>query len=567
MRRAICAVLIGWLSLGTAMQAVAQEPPGELKPIFVAAVPSFQNFIDDLKYVGGMTNVDPRFKEESAQNFVREVGKILGQVLQKDPIDLEAIKGLDRERPCGMLVVTDGVLIAPLVFLPVSDLPAFLASVENMVGPVNDMGDGVYEVGEGLTSGMVQQVGDWAYLTQVAEHAAWMPEPLDMLGELHTQYDVAIQVHVQNIPEVFRDFAVDLIRTQFLGESGVQNFSQQVGLLPFDLVQRVLTEAELVTCGISIDAEGQKLTSETHIVPLEGSRLATQIEATSETQTAFGGLASFEKPVLKGHLVGPLDSEAVEELSSLLDGYGADVINVLNEAAEFETDEDRQVFTDLSNQLIEQLKASVAEGQVDVGVAIYGDRPPFSMVAAAHVADGKAIEDIFLRLAEFADNDPGIQTVELNAAEHGETTIHSLTLGPSADLQAITKLFGQEVLLGFQANSIWIAQGGNALEDLKRAIDGEPATVQHVQMDARLASVVRMLAETIDDQTQKTVAAVISMNLNSAGGDATTMTVAPTEDGQLRIYSESASGILRTVAVAMPLLMQLSQQGGGGAPF
>ena len=293
MKRAIIAVLTTVGLLYGAMGSWAQDVPGELKPIMLMAVPSYQNFFDDLTYVGGMTNVDPRFKEESAKAFIREMGKILGQQLKMGPIDFTAIEGLDRERPCGMMVVTDGVLIAPMAVAPVTDLPAFLKSVESRIGPANDLGDGVYEIGKDLTSGVVQVVGDWAYVTQTVEHASWMPEPLEMLGDLHTKYDLAVQVHVQNIPEVFRDFAVDMIRTQYLGETGSQNFSQQLGLVPFDLVQRVLTEAELVTMGVSIDEEGQRALSETHIKPLADSRLATQIGATSETQTAFGRLGRF----------------------------------------------------------------------------------------------------------------------------------------------------------------------------------------------------------------------------------------------------------------------------------
>ena len=226
-----------------------------------------------------------------------------------------------------------------------------------------------------------------------------------------------------------------------------------------------------------------------------------------------------------------------------------------------------QTFTELSAELSEQLKASVARGQLDAGVVIYGSRAPFSMVAAARVADGKALEGIFKRLAEYAGNDPGIAGVQLDAEEHASVAIHAVNVGNSPDLQTIGKLFGTKMYFGFAEDTIWLAANVNGTSDLKRAIDGQPAPVQPIQVDAKLASLVRMLAETLEDQTQKTVAAVMTMNLQSAGGDATTMTIGPTEEGELRIVTQSASGILRTFAVALPLVLQLTQQGSGGAPF
>lgn len=559
MKSRVLSTLFPLLLLATTVPVVAQE--STMKPVAVVAVPSYQNMLDDLKYVAGTTSVRGAETENNEQKFLTETGKLLGQLLQTGPLQLDGLQGISSDRPCGLVVATDDVLIAPLVFIPVDDFAAFLASAEPMFGEAVDNGEGLYEVGSGTLAGVVKEIDGWAYFAQLPDHLNLVADPLSLIGDLPEKYDLGVRLHVQNIPEVFRSFAIDYLQTMMRQTGDPLGLQQQMGQMPLHGLQRMLQEAESITLGMSVDEKEEKLIGEMLVQPQLGTRLASQIATLREAKTPFGGF-SFDNQVLKAHLAAPLDAEHVNELTAAVDGYRADMLSLIEESSEVKSDEERDIFRDAVVQLTDEMKATIGTGRLDVAVSISGRKAPFSLVAAARTANGKSLEPLFERMVELADGDPGILEAKLNVAEHDGTPIHSMTLAPHRELDPIIKTFEGTLHVAFREDSIWLAMGPDAVDKLKQAMSGEEAEVEPLQVEVALTQIVRIMSQTIEDSNQRAVLTIMALNMGLAS-DRTTFNVSATEDGQLRMHGEMGKGLLRTIAVALPMVSQFS---GGGAP-
>ena len=94
-----------------------------------------------------------------------------------------------------------------------------------------------------------------------------MPDdPVSLLGGLDKQYDVAIRLSVQNIPEVFRQLAIDQIKMgvegsleQSPGESDEQYEQRsKTTQQQLDTLVTTLNELDEVTVGLSIDEAARR---------------------------------------------------------------------------------------------------------------------------------------------------------------------------------------------------------------------------------------------------------------------------------------------------------------------
>src|SRR5262249_29372481 len=55
---------------------------------------------------------------------------------------IESLEGLDRSRPMGVVVVTDGLAVVPIAFVPVADGEKLLRSLEKLIAKPEKLGEG-----------------------------------------------------------------------------------------------------------------------------------------------------------------------------------------------------------------------------------------------------------------------------------------------------------------------------------------------------------------------------------------------------------------------------------------
>ena len=180
--------------------AVAQDAASsEMKNLLIVSLSGYDNLLADVGFLG-------QFVGQPA--LAEQLTKTLELYTQG-----QGLPGLDKSRPWGMVVQTDGTQFQPLAFAPVTDVKQLLGALENLQLEAQDRGAGVFELQSTTPavpqSVFVKQSGDWAFIGQNADAVAQVPaDPVAQLDGLHQQYDVAVRLYVQNIPELFRQMAI-----------------------------------------------------------------------------------------------------------------------------------------------------------------------------------------------------------------------------------------------------------------------------------------------------------------------------------------------------------------------
>ena len=166
------------------------------KPVAVFSIASYDRLMTDIGFLGdlmGMPDLDKNI-EGVIELFTQGQG----------------LAGLDRKRAIGVVLTTDGVQFQPLVILPVNNLKQLLESLSGLLGEAQDAGGGVFELNVFDQKLFVKEKNTWAYLSTSPDASASLPaDAAVLLGGLNKKYDLAVRLHIQNVPELYRGLIVD----------------------------------------------------------------------------------------------------------------------------------------------------------------------------------------------------------------------------------------------------------------------------------------------------------------------------------------------------------------------
>ncbi len=238
-------IAVALLLAGSASRAAAQ---GDMKPILVVSLAGYQRIMDDIAFVGKLSDSPDLAKNlEGMITFFTQ-----GQ----------GLAGLDKTKPWGLAASTDGLSFQLLGFVPVTDLKKLLDALSGFLGDPDEE-DGVYKIQAGLPIPLyLKEHKGYGYLSQDAASLSNLPDdPTTLLGGLDKQYDVAVRLSVQNIPEVFRQLAIDQIKMGVEGslEQGPDESDEQfeerskMTQQQMDALVTTLNELDELTLGLSID--------------------------------------------------------------------------------------------------------------------------------------------------------------------------------------------------------------------------------------------------------------------------------------------------------------------------
>ena len=90
----------------------------------------------------------------------------------------QGLAGLDKSRPSGLVVETNGRELLGYAVVPVADLPKLLAVLEPFVGKAEDLGDGVLKIQPKNKPDKplyIRQKGDWTLASDKVEALALAP--------------------------------------------------------------------------------------------------------------------------------------------------------------------------------------------------------------------------------------------------------------------------------------------------------------------------------------------------------------------------------------------------------
>lgn len=515
--------------------ARAQQP----KPVVVVSIASIEDTLADVGYI----------TEAAGNGEAGRTAILFGNAFTG---------GFDKKRPIGAYVTLAGSEPQPVIFAPVTNLQQILETFKEQLGEPKDQGDGVFEIGKGQSAFYKEQAG-WVFIAQQKEHLTGLPaDPGALLGTLPKDYNIAVRVLANNIPEDLKKFGVDQIKVAFERsfEQGAANAPpdqreamEKVGKNSVAQITRIMEEMEEVTIGLSIDSVAKKTFVDVALLAKDGTALARQFAMNTGLKSNFGGFLLPEASVTM-NFTGKLGPEDILQQVNLLNTMKGQVMKQIDNDAGVEAAK-REPIKQVVGQFMDVLTKTIESGKMDGGAALVLEPKNISFVAGLYVADGAMFETAFRKLVEVAKDEPEFPKVQFDVATHGGVKFHTLSVPIPEGEAEMREFFGpnMDIVLGTSPGSAYLAFGKNAQPLIKKVMDASATTADKealpMQLHVGLLPIMKFM-QSVDDNP---IYPALTSTLEAAGNDKISLTSTGTGRGSTGRF-EIGEGVLKVIGDA-----------------
>jgi hypothetical protein len=531
--------LAGMLGLSSGL--LAQET----KPLVVVTFSGYDELMKDLEYIGQLSG-----KPEMAKT----VEGLLGFFTQG-----QGLNGLDKARPWGAVVATDGTNFPKAVFLPVSDADKLMASLVAFIGVPKDAGEGIWqiEVQANQMPLFVKAEGGWARIGQQPEDLKLLPQdPAALLGGLEKQYDIAVRALMKNIPEELRQLGLGFLQQGI--EGGLQpmenedeeSFQQRKKLAQtqVDALVEQFNDLDHFTIGWSIDRPAKKTYFDFSMSAVPGSKTANNLAQLKHLTSQYGGFFD-PKAMLAVSSASKFPPEEARQGREQLDVMRAQVVKELEKSEEFPNEEAKAAVTSLVGDLFDLVNGMLESGKTDLAASVRGSGP-FTLVFGGHVGEGANLPQLVEKIAGVLKIEGALAGFEKDFAQQEGISFHKIAIKAPGGEQAekTAKLLGPgdiQLIIGTGKDRLYLGAGADALQGLQTAIQQSKASAAApvLPMNLTLSMAAVMKAAAYVDDTNPALALLGGM-LEQSGNDKVQLTYQPTENG-ITARLEAQEGVIQ----------------------
>jgi hypothetical protein len=530
-----------------AKQAAAEDA-SESKPVAVLSIASYDRLMTDLAFIGNLTGNPDLDKniEGMIQLFTQGQG----------------LAGLDRARPLGVALTTDGLQFQPLIVLPVTDLKALLSALEGLVGAAQDAGDGVFELDVFNQKIYVKEKATWAYLSTAPEPLANLPKDgAEIFGDLAKKYDIAGRLHVQNVPEVFRTMLIDQLRVGV--ESGLgrqpdesdEAYETRKKMVEgqIESLTTAINDLDQLTLGISLNQDAKTAQLELAFKALPNTETAKQLSRTKSTTSQFAGFLQPEAAASLS-LSSELAKSDAEQYVAGLEAIRGQVQQHIQGEARLPDEASKKLAKEMVDQVFDAVKATFESGKVDAGATLSVNDKKMALVVGAYVADTKSLDEALLKFAKLAENEPKFPPIKFNAAEHAGVKFHTTAIDIPAE-HKIAKVVGEklDVAVGIGEKTVYLALGNDSLALAKKLIDDSASQtgkqLPPFQVNVSLEQIFKF-ASALQNNPESNLKTMSEDLAKTPGKDHVRLEYVPQENGgTIRLSAEE--GVLQLLGSAL----------------
>jgi hypothetical protein len=511
----------------------------DLKPVAVVAIASVEETLADIGYLAGV----------SAMEDAGKTARLFGSALTS---------GMDKKRPAGMYVIPKDGDFHAVAFIPVTDLKQLLGIHKEYIGEPKDVGDGVLEIGM-EQSAFVKEQNGWAFVAQSAEHLTDLPrDPALLLGDLAKEFNAAIRIHIQNVPQELKNTALDEIkfgieRTLDNPPPGAEidrESIEQTARSSLQQLEQLFNEGDELTVGLAIDAAGKRAHLDIKATAKDGTELARQAALNADVKSAFAGILDPQAAVTM-NLSAKLAEKDIARTVDYLKAARSQLASKIDDDPNVPAAQ-RAVVKEIAGQFTDVFEQTVKTGKIDAAVALLLENKSFNLVGGGHVADGAAFEKAVKQVVDLAKNDPNAPKVQFNAATHGNVALHKLSLPVPAHEAEAREMFGEQldVVLGTGPQAVYLSAGKNSDALLKKAIDQSSANAQKpvapFQLDVAMLPILKFSAAVSQDDP---ILPMLVKSLEQSGSDRVILSAQPVPRGSITRL-EIQEGVLKLIGVA-----------------
>ncbi len=562
--KSLVIALVALFALSTTTKAQAQG--SKMKPIAVVALNSVNNILEDVNFIGSLGG-QPRLAD-SVRPFVGMV------------------QGLDNDQPIGLVVQSDGITPGGAICVPCKDLKMMLGGMA-MFGIMHEDGpNGTIQINAQGQNLFAREANGWAYISMAPEMLDGAPaDPGALFGELTSEYDLAVRVHVQNIPEAYKKIALDQLEAgmqagmqQLDGESDEQyEARKQMAKVQVDQLKQAAQDLDELTFGLAIDGQQQRTFLDIVYTAVAGSKLADQISVNADPKTDFAGFFQPDAAMMMSFASKVSDSD-IAQVEQMFGAIMKQIETSIDNEGDFETEEDRQAVKSAVADFMEALKATLQAGKMDGGAVLNVSPSSLSFVAGGFVGDPGKVESGLKKLAGVAKNvaekeGEEMPAVNWNSGSHKDVQFHTVNIPIPAggdDEEKARQLFGDtlDIAVGIGKQTAYFALGRDCIEAVKGIIDTSAASPQKavppMEMSFALTQIMQAAAAMVDEEDKPQIEMMANMLANEANGrDHVRIAVTMIPNGA-RTRIEAEEGVLRTIGMAA-MAAQMEAAGAGGA--
>lgn len=534
---------------------LAPAAAGELKTVAVIAGANYEKLISDISFMGSLAG-----KPEA------------GQMVEGGLAFFTQGKGagaIDKKQPWGVIVQTDGAGFLPVGCLPVTKLNDLLDVAKGYGAELKEGDEGVTELVLPQRSIYVKQESGLVFISTSAGSLARLPENAQsMLGKLVTDYDLAALISVKNVPEMYRQFAIQAMQAGVQqgmkkkdGESDEQYAARQK-LAEGQMAQitRMINEIDSLQLGWAVDAQQQRTHLDFTYLFVPGSKMAQQVAAYGEPKTNFAG---FYQPDAAATMTfatqadPKLIAEDLAQNEAMMQSMREQFNKSIDENGKINDPEAREALKAAASDLFDAFEATIKAGQIDGGASLHLSPDSLTFVAGVQVKDPAKLESALKKLETAAKKSPEFPGIQWNAANHAGVTFHTLTVPVPADQEAPRKMLGSElnVAVGIGPESAYLAVGRDNIDAVNKAIDASAAdkgkVVPPFEFALSLAPILEVAAAQAKEGDQKEVAKTVAdMLRNEAQGRDHIRAVGQIVPNGLKYRFEAEEGVLRAIGTA-----------------
>ena len=521
MKRLFCfnlyLALVAVLVMGTNQPLTAQSD-AEFEPGVVVSIASLDEHFSDIEHV-----------LEASGN-----GQFAGLVRV---FTADYVRGIDADKPIGaMIFFNEENPEEPdfMGFVPVTDIEDVLDTLAPYVD-IEDEDDDYVLTLEG-TAVTVRVIDGYAFVVADTEMLERVPSnPVQMLKDLPTRFNVGARVFGQNIPESLRDQVIEVIRSGAEDEMG--NFDgpeleMQRANLEYLMgqMEAFVNETEELVIGFCVDQDNERLYMDLEMVGLEGSHLARQSEGFRDSpKTRFGGFINKDATGSFNFCAKMLE-EDIKQLNDFLEQMERSGKELIERDSDEMSEQEVMSANKILASIFGVLQASAKLGFMDAAGSGVMDENELKLVMGMAIQEGAKLEESLKEVAKLAEAE-GDDLVEFNfdVSSEGGIRYHQITLMVPAEEEEARQLLGEEleILLGVSDDAAYVAMGEGSQAMLKQSISGSAPQLEEgvfmqgsfhllpvmrffsrVQDAEQLADIIDALPETDNDMMQMSMRVV-----------------------------------------------------------
>jgi hypothetical protein len=453
----------------------AAEPKSEA-PTLIVRVQSFEQLLDNAKYLAALANQEEPFKQFEG--------------LIKSMVGDKGLDGFDIKRPIALYGNLGGNLIdsSAVLMLPVSDEKGVLALLERFeIKPEKGL-DGVYTVkkSDKLPEDIYFRFANKHVYATGRDKAALATEKLLAPEKIFVKAEtavVAVQFNIDQIPEglktsalVFLEQAINEAKEKNQPGETKEEHELKVLVLDemFERVSTVINEGSEATLSFDVDRKTNDISLDLSLKGKKGSKLATGIANLAKLKSAAAGVLTTDSAMSMATRF-TLPEKFAQALAKTIEAE-------MKKNAEKTPDKTHR---ELVEKFTKAIMPTIRAGELDTAFDLRGPNKKgiYTLLVAGGVEKGSDLEST---LREIVKTVPQLEDlIKLDQDKAAGTAIHAINIPDNNE--KFSKIFGDSrMFLALRDDAIFLAMGEDGLAGLKTALATTPRAAHPLQFELSL---------------------------------------------------------------------------------